>query len=115
MREDPDSIPCSHCGGQRRSKNGTAQSAENRKIKNPVGWIDYRSVVRRLTENVYAKHKDEINPLGLKRGKGPNDYHLDHIVSIAQCWEMGLEPEVVACKENLQMLTSFDNISKGRK
>lgn len=105
--------PCSNCGGKRRTKNGTAVSSENRKIKNPVGWIEYKHVVRRLTENTYAQFKAEINPLDLPRGMRTN--HLDHIVSIAEGYERGLAPEYMARKENLQMLAALDNLSKGRK
>jgi hypothetical protein len=109
----PEFTPCSHCGGKRRTKNGTAVSSENRKIKNPVGWIEYKDVVRRLTENTYAQFKAEINPLDLPRGM--RSYHLDHVESIANCYEQGHPPEYVARKENLQMLPAFDNLSKGRK
>lgn len=113
VKEDPDIVPCSSCGGKRRTKNGTAVSAENRKIKNPEGWPDYKLVTRRLSENTYAQYKSEINPLDLRRGHGA--YHLDHIMSIAEGWELGHTPEYMARKENLQMLTSKENLSKGRK
>jgi hypothetical protein len=111
-KEDPDTIPCSACGGNRRTRNGTAVSAENRRIKNPEGWPDYLYVVRRMTEETYLKHKDEINPGNIQRSR---QWHLDHIISIAEGYETGLAPEFIARKENLQILTSFENLSKGRK
>jgi len=112
LKEDPKSVPCSYCGGRRRSKNATAVSAENRKIKNPEGWPDYLYVVRRMTDEIYLLHKDQINPLNIVRSR---EYHLDHIMSIAEGYESGHPPEFIARKENLQMLKSFDNLSKGRK
>lgn len=113
LKEDPMSVPCSRCGGIRRTKNATKVSAENNKIKNPVGWIEFKDVVRRITENNYKLYKEEINPLNLPRGMWSN--HLDHIQSIAEGWELGHTPEFVARKENLQMLPAKDNLSKGRK
>lgn len=113
LKEDPMSVPCSRCGGIRRTKNATKVSSENNKIKNPVGWIEFKDVVRRITENNYKLYKEEINPLNLPRGMWSN--HLDHIQSIAEGWELGHTPEFVARKENLQMLPAKDNLSKGRK
>ena len=57
--------------------------------------------------------KEEINPLNLPRGM--HSYHLDHIISIADGFEQGLPYKVIAAKENLQMLSAFDNLSKGRR
>lgn len=76
-------------------------------------WIDYRSLVRKLTEQTYRAYKTEINPLNLKRGRAT--WHLDHRVPIIEGFLQGRPPEELASKENLQMLPAFDNISKGRR
>jgi len=113
VKADPNTVPCSVCGGVRRAKIATAVSAENRRIKNHETWPDYLAVVRRITANVYRQHKDEINPKDLRRSH--RGYQLDHIMSIAEGYERGFLPEFVARKENLQMLPASENKSKGRK
>lgn len=113
VKADPNTIPCSVCGGVRRAKIATAVSAENRKIKNHETWPDYLAVVRRLTAGIYRQYKNEINPMDLRRSH--RGYQLDHIMSIAEGYERGLAPEYIARRENLQMLPAAENKSKGRK
>lgn len=74
----------------------------------------YSSRVHWLTSKVYEEHKEEINPenhprtlSGVEGGR-----QLDHIVSIKEGFEQGIDPELIACKENLQILTWQDNRSK---
>lgn len=78
-----------------------------------VEFQRYSKKVRTLSDKNYKLHENEINPLGLKRSR--YDYHLDHIVPIIQGFKEGAAPEFMARKENLQMLPSKDNLSKGRK
>ncbi|WP_407304010.1 hypothetical protein [Acinetobacter sp.] len=109
--------PCSTCGGKRRM----AKAMDGYLAKygiTPEQLADlerYTKKVRGLTGKTYKLYEKEINPLRLKRGQGPDDYHLDHIMPIIQGFKENLAPEFVARKENLQMLSAFDNLSKGRK
>ena len=117
LQEDPASIPCSSCGGKRRMAKAMAAYVAKYGItpEQLVEFERYSKKVRGITAKTYKLYEAEINPLNLKRGQGPDDYHLDHIVPIHVGFIQGLEPEFIARKENLQMLKSFDNLSKGRK
>jgi hypothetical protein len=75
-------------------------------------WEEYSTKARRLTEKTYQMHKDEINPLNLKRGY--RTYHLDHKMPIIEGFLQGIPVEVIAAKENLQILKAEVNLSKGR-
>lgn len=109
----PDSTPCSHCGGKERQQKAMAGYIEKYGRDFDVAlWEEYRTKVRRLTEQTYKKHKFEINPLNLKRGV--HTYHLDHKMPIIEGFLQGIPAEQIAAKENLQILPAFDNISKGR-
>lgn len=76
-------------------------------------WKQYNKKVRLLSDRNYRKHKDQINPLDLPRGM--RTYHLDHKFPIFEGFKQGIEPEVIARVENLQMLSAGSNIAKGRK
>lgn len=76
-------------------------------------WEEYSTKARRLTEQTYKKNKHEINPLNLKRGI--RTYHLDHKMPIIEGFLQGIPVEVIAAKENLQILPALTNMSKGRK
>lgn len=114
---DPNTAPCSKCGGQRRMSIAMAAYEEKYGIT-PEQLADlerYTKKVRGLTGKTYKLYEGEINPLGLKRGQGPDDWHLDHITPIVFGFKNNLPPEFIAREENLQMLTAKDNLSKGRK
>jgi hypothetical protein len=110
----PDSVPCKTCGGKERISKAMAAFVEKYGRDFDIQkWVDYRQTVRKLTEATYKKYKADINPLNLKRGM--RTFHLDHRIPIIQGFVSGLPPEVLAARENLQILPAFDNISKGRK
>ena len=71
----------------------------------------YKSVVWRITNFNYEKHKSIVNPLCLPRGR--NKYHLDHIYSIMDGFRNNVKPEIISHPANLQMLPEKINISKG--
>ena len=116
-KADPDSIPCSKCGGKRRMAFAMAAFVAKYGITEAqmVEYERYCKKVRTLSDKVYKENITEINPLGLKRGQRSEDYHLDHIMAIIEGFVQGLTPEFMARKENLQMLLAKDNLSKGRK
>lgn len=75
-------------------------------------WNAYRQRVRWLTAKSYKEHRELINPFNLKRGV--HDWHLDHRVPVIEGFLKNIPPEIIAAKENLQMLPAFENLSKGR-
>lgn len=114
MKADPNTAPCSKCGGKRRAAKATAGFVAKYGIDPArIGeWEIYRHTVRRLTERTYRLHRAEINPLNLIRGR--STYHLDHRMPIIEGFVRGLDPAALAVKENLQILPALDNLSKGR-
>lgn len=117
VKAEPGMMPCSKCGGSRRQ--AVAMEAYIAKYgiseEELAKLTRYTKKVRGMTDTTYKLYEAEINPLKLKRGQGPDDYHLDHILSIYEGFKQGLPPEFIARKENLQMLKSKENLSKGRK
>lgn len=78
-------------------------------------FLLYRSRVRHLTETLYKKHKQDINPKGLKRKRGKGGWQLDHRYSIVQGFIDNIEPEIISSVYNLQMLTSQENNTKNHR
>ncbi len=77
----------------------------NRKFKS------YLSKVRVLTERTYIKHMNEINPNNYPRTLSgvEGGYQLDHKISIIYGWNNSIQPEILASKDNLQMLEWKEN------
>lgn len=76
----------------------------------------YAYRVRKMSEETYNLYESEINPYKHIRGLAgtPNAYHLDHKISVRYGFDNGIPPEVLAKKENLQMLPWRVNIVKGK-
>ncbi len=72
--------------------------------------LRYREEVTYWTRKSWNEHFDEINPKRLVRG---DKYHLDHIFSIDEGFKQGIPAEMIGNWTNLQMLTKFENDSKG--
>lgn len=73
----------------------------------------YLKKVRALSAKTYKLYKSLINPNDLKFNvKG---YHLDHKFSIYDGFKNNINPNIIASKENLEILTSNDNLKKGSK
>jgi hypothetical protein len=73
----------------------------------------YNKQVRALTAKTYRLHKEFINPNNLIKGK--NDYHIDHRYSIVEGYKNNVSVHLISAKENLEMLKSYDNLSKQGK
>lgn len=71
----------------------------------------YKKEVQHKSNITYKKYKKQIDPNNL-RGKG---YQLDHIYSISTGFKNQIDPKILSIKENLRMLTSFDNNRKNNK
>jgi len=59
----------------------------------------------------YRKYCDIIDP-NKKRGK---NFHLDHIIPVAEGFKRGLTPKEISHYKNLRILTAKDNLTKGSK
>jgi hypothetical protein len=100
--------------GQIRNGNYTTGKEHPNFNPNRKAFLRYRQEVNVLSENIYRRYKDEINPYDYPRGKaGINGaYHLDHIVSIHYGFTNDMKPDIIAHKDNLQMLYWKENIIK---
>ena len=73
----------------------------------------YKSKVDIFTRKSYKKHKKIINPNNVKRVvAGGVGYHLDHIVSIKNCFLWGVPPEICGDYRNLRMIEWKENLFK---
>lgn len=78
-------------------------------------FMKYRNKVMSLSNKIYKKYKNIINPYNYKRGKSKGDYQLDHKFSILEGYKQHIDLEIIASLPNLQMLTSTENESKQSK
>ena len=83
-------------------------------LKNKPIFDKYKSKVKYYTNKTikkFAKYIDGVD----KVGRGVNDYHIDHIVSIKECFLNNIDPIIVADEINLRAIPRFENLSKGAK
>lgn len=111
---------CAVCGPTKRQRKMTDKNKERHlRIRDDVmlnqdlAFTQYSKLVRTLTRKVYEKYHTSINPNNLKISRF--DYHLDHIVSIYDCWKNNINPKLVSAASNLQLLQANDNLSKSFK
>lgn len=103
-------------------KLGMSVSNVNRYLKkydikrnyNTKEYTKYARKVRYLTESIYAKYKEILNPKCHPRTLCgvPGGYQLDHILSIRECFDAGITIEDCARLENLQMIPWEKNLQK---
>lgn len=108
--------PCKKCGGKDRQQKAMAGYVAKFQLSERArtDLHAYTRKVRGLSEATYHQHIDVLNPKRLPRKRGNQGYHLDHIVSIVECFRQGWSPEKAAALDNLQLLEARDNLSKGR-
>ncbi len=87
----------------------TKEALERYQTVEYKSFLEYAKSVRFLSEKTFYTFYYEINPHNLKRGK---EYQLDHIVPIHYCFHNNISIEQCASKENLQMLSTFENRKK---
>jgi len=108
---------CASCGPDRRMS--AAMSAYMQKYGRTDYELslydEYKKKVMSFSAKEYTVWKHVINPHNLPRGRGKDKFHVDHIVPIIWCFNYGILPEIAGHHKNLQMLSSFENISKGGK
>jgi len=71
---------------------------------------NYKRQARALTAKTYKKYKSEINPENLPLGKGK--FHIDHKYSLHEGYKNNVDVKVISSKENLQILSEYENLSK---
>lgn len=76
-------------------------------------FIIYRRVVDRITRKVDISSLPNYH----KRGKVniESSYHLDHRVSVFECFNNNIPSYICASIHNLEMIPAIDNISKGKR
>lgn len=80
-------------------------------VKYMNGWRRYSFLARHYTEISYREYRNIINPNDLKRGI---DYHLDHKYSVYEGFKNNISPKIIGGYKNLEIITSKENLSKGR-
>jgi hypothetical protein len=73
----------------------------------------YRRAVSYYTEKSYIEYKNIINPDNLERGLHTN--HIDHIFPVIEGWKNGIDPKILSRHENLRLIDSYENLSKGER
>lgn len=109
-------IPCPNTTKGQKRPYGNYPTGENHpNWREDSGEFDeYKLRVRYLTEKVYEKNKEKINPNDYNRVRaGQTGHQLDHIVSISEAYELKWPPEKTSSIDNLQMLEWRKNIIKG--
>lgn len=72
----------------------------------------YYHKVDKITYQNYIKYQDLIDPNSIREHL---KYDLDHIYSKMNGFNNNIDPEIIGHPANLQILTSFDNRSKGSR
>lgn len=75
-----------------------------------IKFEKYKKQVRALTAKTYRMHKSVINPNNLTNNR--SNFHIDHKYSIYEGFKNNVDVRVISSKENLQMLSSLDNLKK---
>ena len=70
----------------------------------------YNKIVRALTAKTYKLNKNSINPNNLELGR--YKYHLDHKYSVYEGFKNRINPKIISSKENLEVITAQQNLSK---
>lgn len=116
LQKDIDSTPCTKCGKKRRAAAALAGYLKNNaRDYDLTVYADYQKKVRGLSEKTYNMHIDTINPERHVRMLGNQGHHLDHIVSIIDCFKAGFSVETAASLPNLRILEAGVNMTKGRR
>lgn len=83
------------------------------KKEKPVGFMLYKSLVRKATyRTIYSLKKENAVP---KLGKKKTDFQTDHIIPYRQGFELGILPCVLGGKENIRFILGSDNREKWDK
>jgi hypothetical protein len=87
------------------------ESSINDYKMDPSDYVKYSKAVWYYTTQTYFKHKDIIDPNGIRS----IEWHLDHKYSVKAGFINGVEPKIIGSKENLCILSRFENCTKNAK
>lgn len=104
---------CPVCGLNDRTDKMSERNLSNRFYDDPTVWKEYRYLVASHTRRSYIDFKHIINPDDLPIGLNGTDgaYQVDHIVSKAIGFQLGIPPELLSHHTNLQMLPWEENLA----
>jgi len=111
-------LPCGTCGPKNRMATALkAYEDKHGKDYDEIAYNSYKQKVRSLSNKIYQDKVEILNPEGHQRGLAGEvgAYHLDHKVSIMECFKRGWTIEQASDISNLQMLKWEENILKGHK
>lgn len=74
---------------------------------------EYVKTVRLLSRREYNRYKDIINPNKLNISK--KDYHIDHKFSIYEGFKHNVDPKIISCYGNLEVIEAKENLKKQTK
>jgi hypothetical protein len=74
----------------------------------------YRARVKYYTNKTLKTYSNFFTDLD-KIGKSDTSYHVDHIVSVKECFLNKVEPIITADFINLRIIPRYENLSKGSK
>lgn len=98
---------CPVCNTERKRENFIQFNEEKHQesLSKKSGFEEYKQQVNKLTRETYRKYKGKINPNNYLRVlSGEQGYHLDHIISVRNSFDLGVPPEVCADYRNLRMV-----------
>lgn len=74
-------------------------------------FVKYKRECKKATHRTrYAMQKEGLVPINT--GKRKDQYQLDHIIPFKQGYKMGIDPEVIGGKSNLQWILGEENRTK---
>lgn len=105
--------PCTSCGGKERiAKAMKVYKQTHGRTYDEQLFEDYSARVRAESEVTYRKYESIINPDGEVRGRNVGSWHLDHKMSIRDCFLHSIPVELAGSILNLTMLETLDNLKK---
>jgi hypothetical protein len=84
----------------------------NTRPKRPVDneFVRYKNQCKHATyRTIYEMKKEGLVP---KLGKHKTDLQIDHIIPYKQGYELGIAPEIIGGRKNLQFITGAENRAK---
>src|ERR1035437_4340664 len=83
-------------------------------LKTKSIFDNYKTKVKYYTGKTVKKFANYIIDLD-KVSRGENGYHIDHMVSIKDCFLNNIDPKIAADEINLRAIPRNENLSKGPK
>jgi len=111
-------VTCPVCNTERKREQYREFNEERHKesLSTKRGFEQYKQLVYKLTRENYQKHKKAINPKNHSRVLSGNEgYHLDHIISVRNSFDLEVPAEICAHPKNLRMVEWKSNNKKWKR